>query len=62
MALIKAKDAKAMTPQEKEEKLKQLKFELAKANVTSQKQKAKTKEIKRAIARIITFINIGDKK
>lgn len=37
------------------EKLKELKFELIRANVTANKSSAKTKEIKRAIARLITF-------
>jgi len=55
MALIKAKDIGKMTDKEKESKLADLKMELIKANVTANKTNAKTKEIKRAIARIKTF-------
>ena len=38
----------------KKEKLKELKFELIKANVAANKTNSKTKEIKRAISRLIT--------
>ena len=38
-----------------EKKLEELKLELIKANVAANKTNAKTKEIKRAIARIITI-------
>ncbi len=55
MALIRAKDAAKMSKQEREKKVKELKFELSKANVTANKTNAKTKEIKRAIARLYTF-------
>ena len=39
----------------KEEKLRELRFELIKANVTANKAGAQTKGIKRAIARLLTF-------
>lgn len=55
MAILKAKDAKKLSPKERQEKLKELKLELVKANVTANKTNAKTKEIKRAISRILTF-------
>ncbi len=55
MALLRAKDARAMNKADMEAKLKELKFELIKANVTAHKSTAKTKEIKKAIARILTF-------
>jgi len=55
MALLRYKDIKKMDKKELESKLKDLRFELIKANVTSQKQNAKTKEIKKAISRILTF-------
>jgi ribosomal protein L29 len=55
MALLKNKDIEKMDKNQRESKLKDLKFELAKANVTANKSNAKTKEIKRAIARLLTF-------
>ena len=65
MALLRYKDISKMDAKERESKLKDLKFELVKANVTANKQTAKTKEIKRAIARLFTFSKIaggGSKK
>lgn len=55
MAIIKAKDAAKMNAKESESKMKDLKMELIKSAVTANKANAKTKEIKRAIARLITF-------
>lgn len=55
MTLLKYKDIPKMDAKEREEKIKYLKLELIKANVTANKQNAKTKEIKKAIARLITF-------
>ncbi len=55
MAIIKSKDIKKMTDKERESKLTSLKMELVKANVAANKTNAKTKEIKRAIARLKTF-------
>ena len=55
MALLKYKDVSKMDLKERESKMKDLKFELVKASVTANKQNAKTKEIKRAIARLFTF-------
>ncbi|MCX8158696.1 MAG: 50S ribosomal protein L29 [Candidatus Pacearchaeota archaeon] len=57
MAILKFKEIAKMDKKELESKLKDLKIELIKANITSQKQNAKTKEIKKAISRILTFIN-----
>lgn len=57
MALLRAKEASKMDSKDKSAKLKDLKLELIKANVTANKQTAKTKEIKRAIARLLTFSN-----
>ncbi len=54
MAILKIKDIKNMTEKDREEKLKDLKLELIKRNVTANKSsKIKTKEIKKAIARIL---------
>ena len=55
MALLKSKDAMKLSKGERESKLKELRMELVKANVAANKTNAKTKEIKRAIARLITF-------
>ena len=46
-----------MTAVDREKRLAELKLELSKASVTANKTKAKTKEIKRAISRLITFNN-----
>lgn len=55
MAVLKAKEVWKMNQKDREEKLKELKLELVKANVTANKANAKTKEIKRAISRLITI-------
>jgi ribosomal protein L29 len=55
MTLLKYSDITKMDKKQRNEKLKELKFELTKANVTANKASAKTKEIKRAIARLLTF-------
>ena len=57
MAILKAKEIVKMDKKTREEKLKELKMELIKANVTAQKTNAKTKEIKKSISRILTTIN-----
>ena len=57
MALLRAKDVAKMDKSERETKLKELKMELVKSHVTANKQNSKTKEIKRAISRILTFNN-----
>ena len=55
MALLKFENIKKMDKKERENKFNELRFELVKANVTANKSNAKTKEIKKAIARLITF-------
>lgn len=57
MAVLKAKDIKGMKKEEKEKKLKELKFELIKsrAKAGAQGTSSKTKEIKKAIARLLTL-------
>lgn len=55
MAILKVKDIEKMNSKEREEKLKELKLELIKANVTANKTNAKTKEIKRTISRLLTL-------
>lgn len=55
MALLRAKEAAKMDTKARAEKMKELRMELARAHVTANKTNAKTKEIKRAIARLLTF-------
>lgn len=55
MAILKVREASKLSESEREAKIRELKFELIKAAVTSNKTNAKTKEIKRTIARLISF-------
>ncbi len=55
MALLKFNDVKKMNQNQIKEKLKELEFEITKSYVTANKTNAKTKEIKRAIARLKTY-------
>lgn len=57
MAILRAKDVAKLNKSERDSKLKELRFEIIKANVTAHKTTAKTKEIKRAISRLLTFSN-----
>lgn len=57
MATLKFKDIVKMGEKERQEKLKDLKLELIKSSVSANKTNAKSKEIKRAIARLFTFNN-----
>jgi ribosomal protein L29 len=59
MAVLKYKDVIKLNPEEVKSKIKDLQMELIKANVTANKQNAKTKEIKKAIARLLTFGKIA---
>ena len=64
MSLLKYKDIKKMNRKDLEKKADELKMELVKANVSANKANAKTKEIKKAISRILTFTkaeDLGDK-
>ncbi len=62
MGILRAKDLGKMDKKSIESKLSELKMELVKSNVAANKTNAKTKEIKKAIARIITFNNRENKK
>ncbi len=57
MAVLKAKDIKDMKKEEKEKKVKELKLELIKsrAKASAQGASSKTREIKKAIARLLTI-------
>ncbi|MEK6933370.1 MAG: hypothetical protein AABW75_00665 [Nanoarchaeota archaeon] len=58
MALLKYKSLKQMNKNDLDTKMSELKLEITKANVTANKVNAKTKEIKRAIARLKTFTSL----
>ena len=62
MAILKAKEVSKMSRKDRDDKLKELRMELVRANVTANKTNAKTKEIKRAISRLITFNNISKER
>lgn len=55
MAILRMKDIEKLGSNEIKEKLKDLKIELMKAALPANRTNAKTKEIKRAISRLITF-------
>jgi ribosomal protein L29 len=55
MALLRMEEIKKLSEKERKEKMQDLKLELVKSNVTANKTNAKTKEIKRAISRLLTF-------
>ena len=55
MSILRNKDIKNMKEQERKEKIKELKMELIKKNVAANKgSKIKAKEIKKAIARLLS--------
>lgn len=58
MAKLKIDEVRKMNEQERNTKLKELKIELIRSNVTAQKSNAKSKEIKKAIARLHTFAKL----
>ena len=60
MAKLKSKDIERLSKNEREEKIKELKIELIKNRVAA-KAKTNVGEIKRAIARILTFNRLNDK-
>ena len=56
MAILRVKEINAMTKQEKEKKIQELRFELIKSRASASKGgNAKIKMIKRTIAQIITL-------
>lgn len=54
---MKFKDLKQVSKEDREKKLKDLKMELIKSKASAAKGGAKTKEIKKIIARILTLNN-----
>lgn len=57
MAILKSKEIAKMSEKDRKDKLKELKLELVRANVTANRTNAKTKELKRAISRLLTMMN-----
>lgn len=56
MAILRAKEISKMSDKEKEQKLKELKMELIKANVAANKTgKIKINEIRKTIAKLLTL-------
>ena len=55
MALLRNEQIKKMSKQERESKLNELRLEALKSGVAANKSALKNKEIKKAIARILTF-------
>jgi ribosomal protein L29 len=63
MAILRTKDILSLNDKERKEKLKELRFELIRANVTANKSgKIKIKEIRKTIAKILTLMAKGHKK
>jgi ribosomal protein L29 len=62
MATLKAKEIKKMNKEDRAKKIEELKFELVKARANASKSgTSKAREIKKIIARILTFNNQEDK-
>lgn len=57
MTLLRMKDVIKMDAKDRQAKIQELKFSLVKSQVTAHKATSKTKEIKRALARLLTFNN-----
>lgn len=57
MAILKAKQVRALSRQDADKKLKELRLEMLKETKPGQGASIKTKEIKRTIARILTHLN-----
>jgi ribosomal protein L29 len=55
MAILRYNEIKKMDKKTRDGRLKELKMELVKSTIKTQKKNTKTKEIKRAIARLHTF-------
>lgn len=62
MVILKSKEIAKMTAKEIEEKIKELKMELVKERVSAARGgKLKTREIKRTIARLLTFNRLNQR-
>lgn len=62
MSTLKSKDVKRMNKEDRAKKMEELKFELVKSKANASKSgTSKAKEIKKIIARILTFNNQENK-
>ena len=59
MAILRYNDIAKMSDSDRKTKLKDLKIELVKSQVTANKTNAKNREIKRAISRLLTYNQIS---
>ncbi len=64
---LKMKDIKGMSAEARKGKIQELKLEMIRGRTSASKTKSKTKDIKRAIARLLTFaqaekLGLGRKK
>ncbi len=57
MAILKMNDIKKLGPQERKQKLAEIKLELTKSGNKGSQLRGKRKELKRAVARLHTFNN-----
>ena len=55
MSALKMESIKKMSAKEQSEKIEELRLELVKSGASASKTKMKTKEIKKALARLFTF-------
>ena len=57
MKTLRAKDIEKMAPAERKAKIGELRLELVRSRVAGKNSKLRTKEIKKAIARLLTVTN-----
>ena len=62
MAIIKPKEIEKLSEKEITEKLNDLRMELVKSGLPNSKSKLRPKEIKKAIARLLTFNRLNSKE
>lgn len=62
MAVLRMKAIREMDSKARQEKVKELRLELLKVGASAQKSKIRTKEVKKALARLLTFANTERKK
>lgn len=62
MSVLKMKAVREMDAKARAEKIKELRLELLKTSASAQKSKIRTKEVKKALARLLTFANTERKK
>jgi ribosomal protein L29 len=60
MAILRMSDVKKLSANERKQKMSELKLELTKASNKASQSKGKRKELKRAVARLLTFNNSAE--